>query len=117
MGSLTDPLDACQVIRAAGELDLTTVPHLARELRTVGARSEPPRLVVDLTEVSFMDGSVLDPLCAAWDDCRHRGGWARVVYTRRSVGIVFRAARLSELFPQHLSVEDARLGQVAAPLV
>ncbi|MYV54496.1 STAS domain-containing protein [Streptomyces sp. SID3212] len=113
MGSLTDPPDACQVVRATGELDLTTVPRFAHELRTIRDVPRPPRLVVDLSAVSFMDGSALDPLCAAWDDCRHRGGWARVVYTRRSVGIVFRAARLGELFPQYLSVQDARRGHVA----
>ena len=38
----------------AGELDLTTTPELARHLEQVQAR-QPRRLVLDLSEVSFID--------------------------------------------------------------
>jgi anti-sigma B factor antagonist len=38
----------------AGELDLTTAPALARHLEQLLAR-EPRRLVIDLTQVSFID--------------------------------------------------------------
>lgn len=54
-----------------------------------------------------MDGSVLEPLCAAWNDCRGRGGWVRVVRTGRALNPVFRAMGLLERFPPYAHVQGA----------
>ncbi|GAA3903180.1 hypothetical protein GCM10023084_64580 [Streptomyces lacrimifluminis] len=54
-----------------------------------------------------MDGSVLDPLCAAWEDCHDRLGWARVVYHRPAADLVFRAAGLLERFPRYAGTRNA----------
>ncbi|MEU7664938.1 STAS domain-containing protein [Streptomyces lincolnensis] len=69
-----DLFDELRVVTAGGELDVTTVPAFARDLE--GARHGAGRLflIVDLLGVTFMDGSVLDPLCAAWEDCHERRG-------------------------------------------
>jgi anti-sigma B factor antagonist len=102
-----DLFDECRVVRPSGELDMMTAPAFARDLE--GARHGSARLflIVDLRGVTFMDGSVLDPLCAAWHDCRGRGGWIRVVHTRPGPGIVFRAVGLLKRFPRYATVGDA----------
>ncbi|MGP4051948.1 STAS domain-containing protein [Streptomyces sp. 2A115] len=118
MGPYPDPypdlfdkcFDDCRVVRACGELDLTTTPDLTRVLESVRHGTGRLFLVVDLSGVTFMDGSVLDPLCAAWDDCRERRGWTRVVYTRPGIGLVFRAGSLVERFPRYASAHDAWRG-------
>jgi anti-sigma B factor antagonist len=105
-----DVSDICRVVRPSGELDLMTVPSFARDLE--GARRGSARLflIVDLRDVTFLDGSVLAPLCAAWQDCRARGGWIRVVHTRSGPGLVFRAVGLLERFPRYATVGDAWQG-------
>ncbi|MCX4907327.1 STAS domain-containing protein [Streptomyces sp. NBC_00878] len=102
--------DECRVVRAHGELDLTTSPGFARDLE--GARRDTGRLflIVDLSGVTFMDGSALDPLCAAWDDCRSRHGWTRVVYARSCIGLLFWAGAVVERFPRYASAQDAWRG-------
>jgi len=105
--------DGIRVVRAGGELDLTTVAAFAHELKE--ARHGTGRLfvVVDLLDVTFMDGSVLDPLNAAWEECRERLGWLRVVHSRPGPLLVFRAAGLVERFPRYASVQDAWKGVFA----
>ncbi|WP_405880698.1 STAS domain-containing protein [Streptomyces sp. NBC_01136] len=113
MGPHPDLFDECRVIRSDGELDLTTAPAFARGLEDVRHGTGRLFLIVDLSNVTFMDGSVLAPLCAAWDDCRERQGWARVVYTRSGIGLVFQAGSLDERFPRYASAQDAWQGVLA----
>jgi len=107
MGPRSDLFDELRVVTAGGELDLLTAPAFARDL--VYARHGSGRLlpIVDLRGVTFMDGSVLDPLCAARKDCHERHGWLRVVHHLPGAGLVFRAAGLRDWFPRYASTQDA----------
>lgn len=107
MDPCPDVFEECRVVRADGELDLVTVPAFARSLEDARHGSGRLFLIVDLRGVTFMDGSVLDPLCAAWHDCRGRGGWVRVVHTRPGAGLVFHAVGLQRRFPRYASAQDA----------
>jgi len=113
MGPHPDLFDELRVVRARGELDLTTVPAFARQLREARHGTGRIFIVVDLLDVTFMDGSVLDPLCAAWEECRGRLGWLRVVHSRPRPLLVFQAAGLVERFPRYASVQDACKGVLA----
>ncbi|KPI12009.1 anti-anti-sigma regulatory factor, SpoIIAA [Actinobacteria bacterium OK074] len=110
MALYPERFEECRVVRARGELDLTTAPALERDLKD--ARHSTGRLfvVVDLSRVTFMDGSVLDPLCAAWEDCRQRGGWLRVVHPGPGPALVIRAAGLLHRFPPYANARDAWQG-------
>ncbi|MYW65816.1 STAS domain-containing protein [Streptomyces sp. SID8379] len=105
----------CRLVLARGELDLTTMTPLAENLRRARAGTGRPCLIVDLSAVTFADGSILEPLCEAWDECRARRGWARVVYTRPSTALVFRAGGLAGRFPGYASAQDAWQGVIAGP--
>lgn len=111
MGPYPDLFEDCQVVHAKGELDLTTVPDLARDLdRARGLRPGHPWLIVDLNQVTFMDGSVLAPLCVTWEDCRRRLGWLRLVRTGPGTALVLRASGLVDRFPRYASAWDAWRG-------
>lgn len=107
MGLQHHLFDELRVVTAGGELDLTTAPAFARDLVVARHGSGRLLLVVDLCDVTFMDGSVLEPLCAAWEDCHERLGWLRVVHHRPGADLVFRAAGLQDRFPRYATVEDA----------
>lgn len=110
MGPHPDLFEECRVVRAGGELDVTTAPAFAHALEDARDGTGRLFLIVDLSGVTFMDGSVLAPLCAAWEDCRKRFGWVRVVHTRPGTGLVFRAGDLLERFPRYASAQDAWQG-------
>lgn len=107
MGPRPDLFDELRVVRAGGELDLTTTPAFARELKEASHGAGRLFLIVDLLGVTFMDGSVLEPLCAAWEDCGERLGWLRVVHVGLAPELVFRASGMLERFPPYASVQDA----------
>jgi anti-sigma B factor antagonist len=58
-----EPLEDAIVVRAAGEIDMSTVDVLRRELDT--ARAEAPTALLDLSEVTFMDSTGLHLLLEA----------------------------------------------------
>jgi anti-anti-sigma factor len=58
-----DPLEDACLIRAAGEIDLSSVPALRRELDA--ARAEAVTVLLDLSGVTFIDSSGLHLLLRA----------------------------------------------------
>ncbi|MGW7257733.1 DUF5994 family protein [Streptomyces sp. NPDC054834] len=104
----------CRIVRAHGELDRRNVAPLVRALAEARA-ARPGRLllIVDLSEVTFTDSSILAPLCEAWSDCRARGGWMRVVRDNHMIDLVFRHTGLLDRFPAYANAQDAWEGRTA----
>ncbi|MFB7494721.1 STAS domain-containing protein [Streptomyces sp. NPDC056161] len=106
--------EECRIVRAYGELDAQTVaPRVSAlaEIRT--ARPGRLLIVVDLSDITFADYSILPPLCEAWCDCRVRGGWIRIVYDNHTTGLVFRRTDMLGRFPAHANAQDAWEGRWA----
>ncbi|QFR94725.1 STAS domain-containing protein [Streptomyces tsukubensis] len=98
----------CQVVRARGELDVTSVPAFSRALRGAIREGEGRlHIVLDLREVSFADGSILRPLEEARAECQGSGGWLRVVYAGYALALLFAAGGLSDRYPRYATVRDA----------
>jgi anti-anti-sigma factor len=96
------------VAEVSGELDAAD-NTLDDELTRLLARSDS-HLVVDLTNVTFIDSSVVRALVVAHRTVMERGGWVRVVYTHHLIGRVIEICGLDEVFPQYASVESAVRG-------
>lgn len=103
------------VVRFDGELDLVNAASFGARLRVAGTPG--PRIVVDLRDVTFMDGSPLRELCAAEERVVGLGGWIRVVYRQRSIAMLFHASGLARRFPRYATVEDAQAGRSAPDAV
>jgi anti-sigma B factor antagonist len=58
-----EPLEDAIIVRAAGEIDMSTVDVLRRELDT--ARAEAPTALLDLSGVTFIDSTGLHLLLEA----------------------------------------------------
>ncbi|MEU1258529.1 STAS domain-containing protein [Streptomyces chartreusis] len=106
--------DECRMVRARGHLDLTTVSLLTHALEEARTGNGRVFLIVDLREVSFTDGSILRPLCAAWDACRARQGWVRVVHSSTTIDLVLLDGGVLGRFPAHASAQDAWCGRTTA---
>jgi anti-anti-sigma factor len=97
--------DAC-VVRLAGELDLYNA-NVVREALTNACADEPPeRLVVDLSEVDFMDSTTLGVLIEARTRLENRNAFllaAPGLETRRALQI----SGLDRHFSVHATVPEA----------
>jgi anti-sigma B factor antagonist len=94
-------------VGVVGEVDMSTAPRL---LEILDAVSEASRLVVvDLTEVSFLDSSGLNVLVKAQRRLAPRGIALRVVVpSDHALRRVFEIARLEEQLQIVESAEEAR---------
>lgn len=95
-----------KILAVRGEVDLYTSPQL-REAIDRSAGEGPAQVLVDLTDVNFMDSSGLGVLVGSLKRSRERGGELGLVCTEGSVLKVLTITGLDRVFPIHASVEDA----------
>ena len=98
------------IVRLAGELDLYN-SHLVRETLFDVAGSGPERLIVDLSEVLFVDSTALGVLIEARSRLANRRSFLLVgpgVETRRALEI----SGLDRHFGVHASLDEALAASV-----
>ena len=97
--------DGATVVRLAGELDLYNA-HEVREALIGCCEESPDRLVVDLSEVKFIDSTALGVLIEARTRMANRKGFLLAspgLETRRALEI----SGLDKHFSVHESLDDA----------
>jgi anti-sigma B factor antagonist len=100
-----ESIDGGCIIRLAGELDLYNAPTV-REALTELSADEPRRVIVDLSEVEFIDSTALGVLIEARTKLPDRKGFVLAgprLETRRALEI----SGLDRHFAVHESVDDA----------
>jgi anti-anti-sigma factor len=98
------------VVRLADELDLYNA-HLVRDALLEAAGRNPERLIVDLSEVVFVDSTVLGVLIEARSRLANKGGFLLVapgLETRRALAI----SGLDRHFGVHESLDEALAAEV-----
>jgi anti-sigma B factor antagonist len=104
---LSVTVDADSILcRVSGDVDISCSPALREQLL---AALEPPRprLVLDLSEVTFMDASGLGALMAARRRSLLLGGGLRLVAPSSSVRRVLEASGLRSRFPVTVDTSPA----------
>lgn len=94
------------VVSAEGEVDVSTAPSLRQRLYEL---PESAKVVVDLSEVTFLDSTGLGVLVAALKRVRESdaGGDLRLVVTRPQVSKVLEVTGLSTVFSVFPSLDEA----------
>ena len=97
------------VVAASGEVDVFTAPGLDAELAAQLADGNP-RLVVDLSDVSFLDSTGLGVLVKGLKGAREGGGYVRLVVTAERIRKIFDITGLDASMPLFDTVDDALAG-------
>jgi anti-sigma B factor antagonist len=84
------------VFSIRGDIDLNTAPLLLEALDTLGGRAAEP-VILDLSEVAFLDSSALGALVGAEKQISHAGGRLTVVCSDPKVLRIFTITRLTEV--------------------
>jgi anti-sigma B factor antagonist len=94
------------VIAAVGEVDVFTAPDLDAAL---GAELSDgmSRLVIDLSEVSFLDSTGLGVLVKGLKGAREAGGWLHLVVTSDRIRRIFDITGLDASMPLFDTVDAA----------
>jgi anti-sigma B factor antagonist len=89
--------DRLPLLRVSGEVDIQTSPILEEELTKVLDRGASS-VLVDLSDVSFLDSTGLSVLVAGLKRCQGIGGALRLVSPRPNVLRVLEITGLTEAF-------------------
>ena len=101
----TTPGSDRYLITVSGEVDLATSPEL--DVAIIAAiDSGTPSVVIDLTDVSFMDSSGLGVIVRALKRCREAENDLDLVITNKRVLKVFGITGLDQVIPIHASIQD-----------
>lgn len=111
---LTRGDDGLTVVRIHGEHDLSTAPALRSQLEQLIADGGP--VVVDLTEATFIDSSILGTVLQARRDAGEAGVGFAVAHGggADAVGRVLEITGLRTDLPVHRSREEARAQALSA---
>ena len=94
------------VLPLEGEIDLHVSPRIAASLTQMIA-STPKQLVVDLSQVSYIDSSGLAVLIEGMQNVAAYGGKFSLAGLQESVRPIFEIARLDQVFQIYPTVDDA----------
>lgn len=101
-------------VDVVGELDQATAPRLKTELLTAIARTSP-RLVIDLSEVTFIDSAGLTVILAARQRARAQGGDIYLLGPTKQVRKVLAITSLDRLLEIHETLETVLAAQPRPP--
>jgi anti-sigma B factor antagonist len=90
-------LDSANVLSLDGEIDLHVSPNIERQLTSIISK-HPPRLVVDLSAVTFIDSTGLAVLIHAMQNVQEYGGKLLLSGITDDVRSIFKMARLDQVF-------------------
>jgi len=89
--------DQRHVVAVTGEIDLFTAPELKAVL-SEAVEAGRTRIVVDLTETSFLDSTALGVLIGAVKRLRSRDGALTIVNTDANIAKTFEITGLDQIF-------------------
>ena len=107
---------ATQVVAVRGEIDLFTAPELKQKL-TDAIEGGKSRIVVDLTQTTFLDSTALGVLIGAVKRLRTREGALVIVNVDQNIAKTFEITGLDQIFTILTTRQDAieALDKGAAP--
>lgn len=108
-------LDGVPVISVHGEIDLYTVPEFRDALQECTQR-KPHVLIVDLTDISYIDSAGLGALLSAYRTLAENKAKLYVISNPHSPGVrrVLEITRLDMVIPVRSTLDEVRM-EIARP--
>src|SRR5262249_8273747 len=98
--------DRPNVLTFKGEIDLHVSPVITASLQSA-VKKKPKKLVVDLSQVNYIDSSGLAALIEAMQDVEDYGGKFVLAGLQETVRTIFEIARLDQVFQIFPNVDTA----------
>ncbi|MEV4622950.1 anti-sigma factor antagonist [Asanoa sp. NPDC049573] len=102
------------VVSVGGELDMATAPQLQDQITDLLDRGLP-RLVFDLTDLSFCDSTGLSVFVRAKNSTDEAGGLVRLAAPQRGVRRILEVSGLVEVLHTYPTVDEAVTADASEP--
>ncbi len=103
------PVNGVTVIAPVGRLDVAGAPALKEAIAQLGENG-PPKVVIDMEGVSFVDSTGLGSVIPALKEIRSRQGDLRLANPNQQARVVLELTTLDRVFPYYATVEEALAG-------
>ncbi len=97
------------VVAPTGRLDVAGAPALKEAISEV-VKNGPPRIVIDMEGVSFVDSTGLGSVISALKQVRGSQGEMRLAAPNQQARVVLELTTLDRVFPYYATVEEALTG-------
>jgi len=97
------------VVAPTGRLDVAGAPAL-KDAISEALKNGPPRVVLDMEGISFVDSTGLGSVIAALKQIRSSQGDLRLAAPNQQVRVVLELTTLDRVFPYFSTVEEALTG-------
>ena len=97
------------VVAPTGRLDVAGAPAL-KEAISEAMKNGPPRVVIDMEGVSFVDSTGLGSVISALKQIRGSQGDLRLAAPNQQARVVLELTTLDRVFPYFATVEEALAG-------
>ena len=95
------------IFSPTGAIDLHVSPELRASLREIIDGEKPKRLIVDLSQVPYIDSPGIAVLIGALQSLELEGGVFMIAGAREGVRMIFESAKLDQYFRLFPDVEAA----------
>lgn len=110
---IQDAPQECTIVQICGELDISTAPDLRERLLAILKRRTLSRLILDLSELEFMDSSGVAVLVNTERRARLLGSTVVLVAPQRPVSRVLQICGLDRYLPVFDDIGAAAVGPLA----
>ncbi|MFJ4873148.1 STAS domain-containing protein [Streptomyces sp. NPDC088757] len=100
-------VDGVRIVTLQGEIDHTTKDMVQAALLDQDGTTLPPRVVADLSGVSFMDSSGINAFIGAYQHLTAAEGWLRIAGAQEAVQRILTLIGVDTVIDCHSDVEQA----------
>ncbi|MFE4821657.1 STAS domain-containing protein [Streptomyces sp. NPDC056704] len=102
-----DVVDGVLVVTVQGAIDHAVKNLLSQALLSEDGTVPPPRIVADLSGVTFMDSSSINVFITAHHRVSNAQGWLRIAGAQESVARLLHLVGIDQIIDCHPTVEQA----------
>lgn len=106
MAVRTEPKSGLMICHIDGEIDINTSPDLKKAFDKLISK-KTPKIVINLTKVTYVDSSGLATLVGILKDMRSYGGKMRLASMSSKIKSLFEITKLDKLFEIMANEEEA----------
>ncbi|WP_404200569.1 STAS domain-containing protein [Streptomyces tauricus] len=99
-------VNGIQVLTLHGEID-QPVAHLLDKALSCPASTTPPRIVADLSDVTFMDSSGINIFISAHHRASNTQGWLRIAGAQQAIQRILHIVGVDQIIECHPTLEEA----------
>ena len=99
-------VDGTKILDVSGEIDVYTAPQFKDAVNSIIATGQK-HLVVNMSNVTYMDSSGFGALLSATRRLRPQGGTVNLVHVSGAIDRILRITRLNTVFATYDTVDEA----------